>query len=212
MEWHGVGVCGRRLVGRPSRCPPHERAGARASQRAAARGPGHAALHELLGAPQEPAEVVIGIETERGRSRRSYAGYRVRHAGGVAPGAVGGGIRQRRRACSPTSSAPTATTTARSQATARRASAVQVRARAIHSARLEPTRRATAPDAAAVLSGRGACADLTRRCALGARHRPGAARAARLSMTQLRSALRERGAAGCGDRAGRVAPKLLPHA
>ena len=89
---------------------------------------GVATLHELIAQhASDPGEVVIGIETERGPwvaallaagyrvyaiNPRSAARYRERHhlSGAKSDAAT--------PSCSPTSSAPTATTTARSPATA----------------------------------------------------------------------------------------------
>ena len=151
---------------------------------------GMTALHELLAEhAQEPAEVVIGIETDRGPwvaapPRRRLPGLRHQPAGSVplprAPPGRRREVRQRRcaHARQPRPHRPPQPPPGRRrQRGSLRCAGARPRPAA---ARLEPHAREQPPPerAAAVLSGR--APRLPRphapRCALGARHRPGAAR------------------------------------
>ena len=187
---------------------------------------GMTALHELLAEhAQEPAEVVIGIETERGPwvaallgagyrvyaiNPRAASRYRERHQ-------VGGGksdsgdarmlanlVRTDRHNHRPVAGDSAA------------ASAMQVRARAQQQLVWNRTRESNRLRNVLLQyfpAALRAFADLThRRCALGARHRPGAARggAAQHDAAPLCTAPRrphaQRGAAGCGDSGSAARP------
>ena len=187
---------------------------------------GMTALHELLAEhAQEPAEVVIGIETERGPwvaallgagyrvyaiNPRAASRYRERHQAGGGKSDSGDARmlanlvrtdRHKHREVAGDSAATSSRAGARPRPAA---------------ARLEPhAREQPAPErAAVVLSGR--APRLRRphapRCALGARHRPGAARggAAQHDAAPLCTAPRrphaQRGAAGCGGSGSAARP------